>query len=208
MAKKRGVCGQGVFSNRSFGCLHAVHCKGQLLTMYPATLNLTLTQANDDLLDSLRYLAFPRWAMHGFMKLFGSFAARRVRKLSNRLSRDVLSIEDLTRMVEASSEEKQELIDPEFQLDACFESMLSRSKELHRSILKLIILAEEWHCGYKLHKAATQLEQVCHENHSSICRLSWAIGEHDANRSERRKGFVATTQEEVAEILDRIVAGA
>lgn len=176
--------------------------------MHTATLNLTLLQANDDLRVSLRYLKLPRWVMRGFSTLLGSLAARQLRRLASRLSRDVLSVEELARMVGAVPDETPEMIDPEFRLAASFEAMLASTRDLHRAVLSLAHLVEGWSGATRLHEAALQFAAVCGEYYTATNRLAWAIGEHDASRAQRLDGYVATTPEEVAALLERIAAEA
>ena len=176
--------------------------------MHTMTLNLTLSRACDDQRAALRYLARPRWVLRIFAGLFSARAARRLRRMAERLAREVLDVEELARLVDAVDDESPSLIDPDFRLAEIFTAMLAGTQALHRETVTLARLVENWIGAAPLHEAARQLAAVYAESYTAICRLSWAIGEHDASRAPRLPGYVASTPADIEALLERIAAGA
>lgn len=173
--------------------------------MQTATLNLTLSRSDNDLRRAARFVSLPDWLLRVVSMVFSALVARKLRRIAETISTDVLNTIELTRMVEGIDEQSQDLIDPDCALTRHLWMTLDRIKSLHLNALEITSLGEGINSA-KITESARQFVAVCSEYYTAVSTLSWAIREHDANHATRLINYTASTPEEVTAMLDRIVA--
>lgn len=174
--------------------------------MHTATLNLTLSRANDDMRSVVRYAELPGWVVRILVTIAWRLIASNVQHKAEKLSMSVLRVIELIRYVESLDDQAGDLIDPKGTKAELFMSMLEDAKHVHTQSLELILVSEATKHA-KLMDSARQLAEVAAEYHERLVRLCWAVAEHDASRTKRLDGFVGSTPEEIEDILACIADG-
>lgn len=174
--------------------------------MHTATLHLTLSRADHDLRVAARYVSLPTWIMRGVAAVAAPFFAGKIRRLAEKLSNDVLKVVDLTRLVDDIGTPNGDQIDPDGALATLFSGLLADIECIRHSGDEVVNLASRLKSD-KIAAAARQFAAVCAEHHQAVAGLAWAIAEHDATYAPRLAGYIATTPEEIAAMLERITAG-
>lgn len=165
--------------------------------MLAATMNLCLSRTEGDL-RAVRCVMIPGWILRN--KIVSALFCHRLRSIAADLSMDVMTILDLSRMVEELGPEQ---IDENGALARRFSSMIDGVKRVQQSAKTL----EQRAAREKVAAAAALLAAVCADYHQALSRLAWAVAEHDATHAPRLSGFIAESADEVEAMLDRIAFG-
>jgi len=98
-------------------------------------------------------------------------------------------------------------LDPDFEIDNELQRAEQDIRELHRRVSQLRGNAERAPDSIVDHGAIDTLYYLARQAYTSAVQLQWEIGEHDVDFSPRKSGYVASSVEEVNQVLDRILAG-
>jgi hypothetical protein len=174
--------------------------------MLTATMNLTLMRASADTDRAARAIALPNWVVTVTLAVSQALLCRRLRRVSDAMSRDVLEILELSRCIE-DGKHSGEILDESGGISKRIEKLKQQTREIHLRALRIAGRLDKARHGERSAVASRQLAEVCSEYFDAVSVLHWTVLEHDANFSRRREGFSAESSEAVNIMLDRISSG-
>lgn len=143
---------------------------------------------------------FARW-------LIAYFISPKLQKLSFALADVCFRLQVVSQDVQRNQDEQ--LIDPELEQRDALEQLkcaiLKHRGELQKTYREL---DPDGGAIPKLTKEISSVVALMGEIYEVANELQWAIAEHDASYSERAEGFLASSPDELAAMLDRIAPAA
>jgi hypothetical protein len=173
--------------------------------MYSTAMTIALDRVGQRTLRAQRPLVLPLFVWRIAMTVTDRLSARVLRRIGQELSTMVLSVAELSIMVQAHLDSDAAL-DADGLLLASLQRQRDGALQIQQGSLSVVTMAMRTHHPATL-KAAREVSKVACELAEALGELYWGIGEHDASFAPRREGFVASTPEEVNAVLDRIMAG-
>ncbi|MEO8838999.1 MAG: hypothetical protein ABI351_09830 [Herbaspirillum sp.] len=142
-----------------------------------------------------------------FLSIVDHFVVPRIRKASSVASEACFRIK--IQIIELNQNTKSDLVDSDLELRDSLEGMKTQVQIARRDMLKNSSEFAKINNGKtRMWTETKTLLSLLAELYEEANQLQWAIAEHDANFGKRLEGFVATNQDELNTILERITTGA